>query len=87
MRRILNSLAKAVYQEKDIPLVISIDHSGIEEVAQVAREFQWNYGSKEVICHKERLGIRTSKDCGYWIKYQAGTFGESLSFFSTTYGV
>ena len=58
MRRILNSLAKAVYQEKDIPLVISIDHSGIEEVAQVAREFQWNYGSKEVICHKERLGLR-----------------------------
>ena len=58
MRRILGSLAKADYKEKDIPLVISIDHSGREEVEQVAREFQWNYGPKEVICHKERLGLR-----------------------------
>ncbi len=58
MRRILHSLANAVYEEKEIPLVISIDQSGTEEVARVAREFEWNYGSKEVICHPERLGLR-----------------------------
>ena len=58
MRRILHSLANAIYEEKEIPLVISIDHSGTEEVARVAREFEWNYGRKEVICHPERLGLR-----------------------------
>lgn len=58
MRRILHSLANAAYDDQDIPLVISIDYSGIEEVVHVAKEFVWNHGSKEVICHPKRLGLR-----------------------------
>ena len=58
LKRILQSLAKADYNYTDITLHISIDHSGNEEVAAIAKEFQWKYGEKRVICHPERLGLR-----------------------------
>ncbi len=58
MRRILDSLKMAEYNEKDIPLVISIDHSGNEEVLEAANQFSWSHGPKRVIAHPERLGLR-----------------------------
>ncbi len=58
MRRILDSLKMAEYDEKDIPLVISIDHSGNEEVLEEANQFSWSHGPKRVIAHPERLGLR-----------------------------
>lgn len=58
LRRILASLKMAEYEKKDIPLVISIDHSGNEEVIKIAQQFSWSYGPKRVIAHPERMGLR-----------------------------
>lgn len=58
IERILASLSKASYDYSDIRLIISIDHSGNEEVAQAAERFEWKHGEKKVITHTERLGLR-----------------------------
>ena len=44
IRRILKSLAEAQYDYENIQLVVSIDHSGNEEVVQAAEDFEWKYG-------------------------------------------
>ena len=48
LKRILKSLADAKYDYADIPLRISIDHSGNQEVINVAQTFEWKHGSKKV---------------------------------------
>lgn len=48
IRRILGSLERADYDYEDIRLVVSIDHSGMEEVVRTAEECVWSHGSKEV---------------------------------------
>ena len=58
LKRILKSLADAKYDYADIPLRISIDHSGNQEVINVAQTFEWKHGSKKVVYHPERLGLR-----------------------------
>ena len=58
LKRILQSLAKADYNYTDITLHISIDHSGNEEVVDIAKMFEWKYGEKKVMYHPERLGLR-----------------------------
>lgn len=58
IRRILKSLAEAQYDYENIQLVVSIDHSGNEEVVQVAEDFEWKYGPKRVWYRPERLGLR-----------------------------
>lgn len=40
-----------------IPLVISIDNNGTTEVNDIAKEFEWPFGPKEVIIHKEKKGL------------------------------
>ena len=59
LRRILQSLAKAQYDYTEIPLRISIDHSGMEEVVRAAEEFEWKHGEKKVVYHPRRLGLRS----------------------------
>lgn len=56
--RILDSLSRADYPYSDVRLVISLDHSGKEEVAQAAEKFEWKYGEKVILRHPERLGLR-----------------------------
>ncbi|MCD8241542.1 MAG: glycosyltransferase [Lachnospiraceae bacterium] len=58
MRRLLSSLAEAQYDYEEIPLVISIDQSGEDDVAEVADAFCWQHGTKKVLRHPERLGLR-----------------------------
>ncbi len=58
MERVLRSLSRAQYDYTDIRLVVSIDHSGNEEVVHTAEVFEWKYGEKEVIYRPERLGLR-----------------------------
>ena len=58
MKRILESLNRAQYDYEEIPLVISIDYSGNEEVINEAEKFQWEHGYKHLICHEERMGLR-----------------------------
>lgn len=56
--RLLNSLQAAKYEHEDIPLVISIDASGDEELYDYVRQFEWEHGTKYVNIQKERLGLR-----------------------------
>ena len=58
LKTLLTSLNKVVYDKTDIHLIISIDNFGTPEVVFVANDFKWKYGDKEVIVHKEKLGLR-----------------------------
>lgn len=58
LKRILKSLDRAFYMEQDIPLVISIDYGDNEDVLCVARDFEWKFGDKSIICQGENLGLR-----------------------------
>ena len=57
LERLLISL-NCAYIDDDIPLIISIDKSDNDEVARVADSCKWEHGKKEVILHKENLGLR-----------------------------
>lgn len=55
---LLNSLNNVHYNNNEqIPLVISIDNQGTEQVNKIANEFNWKYGSKEVVIHEKKLGL------------------------------
>ncbi len=58
VERLLHSLSKAQYDYTDIRLVISIDHSGNEEVVRAAENFKWDFGERVIIHHPQRLGLR-----------------------------
>lgn len=64
--RLLKSLESANYPNgKQIPLVISVDCSGNQEMYRVAREFEWTHGPKYPIIREERLGLkRHIYECG-----------------------
>lgn len=66
LNRLLGSLARAEYKGlNDIPLVISVDNSGSDDVAEAAEAFNWEHGTKKVIRHEERLGLkRHIIECG-----------------------
>ena len=57
LKRLLNSLTNAYYGEA-VPLVISIDCSGNEEVYSFAQNYEWKHGNKYVIIQEERLGLK-----------------------------
>lgn len=54
---LLNNLLSIKTDGDNIPLVISIDNNGTPEVNAVAEQFQWPFGKKEVIIHKEKKGL------------------------------
>lgn len=54
---LLDSLNKINSCGLEIPLIISIDNNGTPEVNKVAEQFNWKYGKKEIVIHKERLGL------------------------------
>ena len=58
IRRLLYSLSKAHYPSDDIPLVISIDCGGNEELNQYVQDYQWDHGEKYVLFKQTRLGLR-----------------------------
>lgn len=59
LKRLLNSLQKAYYDEDvNVPLIISIDKSDTEDVLRLANEFHWNHGDKRVLSHAENLGLK-----------------------------
>ncbi len=58
LTRLLASLRQAEYPaEVLVPLVISIDRGGSQEVRQIATDFAWSHGPKEVICQERHLGL------------------------------
>jgi hypothetical protein len=58
LKRILDSISKAYYQRNNINLIISIDNGDNQDVLQIANNFNWEYGKKEVIYQKRNLGLR-----------------------------
>ncbi|MGD9638893.1 MAG: glycosyltransferase [Alphaproteobacteria bacterium] len=57
--RLLTSLAKAKFgNHDDVKLIISIDSGKFSDVIDVANQFNWQYGEKEVIVHSEQKGLR-----------------------------
>ena len=60
IKRALKSLSQANYPDSPVNMVISIDNDNktSDLVAKYAEDFNWKYGNKEVILHKENLGIK-----------------------------
>ncbi|WP_052131409.1 glycosyltransferase family 2 protein [Planococcus sp. CAU13] len=58
LSRLLASLNKAWYPERNVKLIISIDHGGPSRVIDVAENFEWKFGTKQVIVHEQNLGLR-----------------------------
>lgn len=56
--RLLESLNDAVYEVKDVPLVISIDASGNQELYKYVEHFEWKHGEKFVNIQEKRLGLK-----------------------------
>ncbi len=57
--RLLDSLSNAYYPEGlDVPLIISIDKSDSNEVADIAGDFIWEHGDKSVRLQEKNLGLR-----------------------------
>ncbi|MBS1613909.1 MAG: hypothetical protein JST49_13890 [Bacteroidetes bacterium] len=56
--RLLGTLANAHYGHTDIPLVLSIDKSDNNQVADICSAFEWKHGSKHIIEHAENLGLK-----------------------------
>lgn len=58
LRRVLENLKTAIYDNDNVDLIISIDYSGINDVKRVAEECKWDYGRKRVIAYESNLGLR-----------------------------
>lgn len=58
IKRLLASLEKAIYPSNDIPLVISIDASGNQELYNYVESYHWSKGDKYTIIRKERMGLK-----------------------------
>lgn len=58
IKRLLQSLDKANYPSDDIPLVISIDASGDEDLYNYVRNYKWEHGDLFVFIREERLGLK-----------------------------
>ena len=59
LKRLLKSLALANYPSAEIKLIISIDKSEMTQVAEIAKDFLWKYGPKEIILHPKHLGLKS----------------------------
>lgn len=58
MKRLLASLAQAEYSSCDVPLIISVDCSGDDELYRYVKMFKWIHGPKYVNIQTERLGLK-----------------------------
>ncbi|WDL88470.1 glycosyltransferase [Priestia aryabhattai] len=63
LERLLSSLKKADYLEDHVNLIISIDKGENKGVIEVAENFKWEFGEKNVIIQAEKLGLRRHIIC------------------------
>jgi hypothetical protein len=60
LSRLLMSIQNASYQEKnDIDLIISLDFSGKDDCWKTATQFEWHHGTKKIIRHDTKLGLKS----------------------------
>lgn len=57
--RLLNSLNNAYYDIEDVPLILSVDASGDQELYDYVNQFEWKHGTKYVNIQEERLGLKS----------------------------
>lgn len=58
MKRLLESIGRAVIPYDNVTLIISIDQSDLsDDVEEVAKEFQWTHGRKIIKRYDKRLGV------------------------------
>jgi hypothetical protein len=61
LERLLSSIDKSTYPNGEVPLCICIDYQDSDAnraVVQIAEDFVWNFGPKEVIHQTENLGLK-----------------------------
>jgi len=58
LKRLLNSLSNADYNNLSIELIISIDKNENSKVYDAADNFNWKFGQKRIIKHAQKLGLR-----------------------------
>lgn len=88
LKRLLDSIGKAVYRSKDITLIISIDyHPENSEIIECARLFRWIYGEKIIKTHDENMGLkRHIIECGdYALSYGAAIILEDDEVVAPTF--
>lgn len=56
LRDLLSSL-EHIQTNREVPLIISIDNKGTDEVNLIAENFEWKFGPKEVIIHQQKKGL------------------------------
>lgn len=85
--RLLDSLNSADYENDKVPLIISIDHSGNDDVIDAARRFEWRHGKKEIRIFHKRQGLKQHiLSCGDFLEqYNALFVFEDDIFVSPQY--
>lgn len=69
LNRLLDSLTKVNYEGHNVPLIISIDYSGKDDVYLAAEAFEWKFGDKKIIRNQENLGLKKHVlSCGDLVK-------------------
>lgn len=61
LERLLSSIVKSHYTDGEVPLCICIDYQDSDDnraVVQMAEDFVWDFGPKEVIHQTENLGLK-----------------------------
>ncbi len=58
LKRLIGSLLAVDYLGDSVDLIISVDNSGSEEVANYAHTVEWPHGERVVILHPVRLGLK-----------------------------
>lgn len=56
--RLLEKLNESYYPKDNIDLIISIDNSNNTNIFDMAEEFVWKHGIKEIIRHNKHLGLK-----------------------------
>jgi len=56
--RLLNSLNSAKYDNDTVPLIISIDNSGKDDVVRASERYEWLHGEKKIRTFSKRQGLK-----------------------------
>lgn len=58
LKRLLNSIRDAYYNDSEVQLIISIDKSDNNEVIKIAEKFNWTHGKKLIRRFESKQGLR-----------------------------
>ena len=73
--RLLESLNRAEYEGDEVPLIISMDYSGSDDVKKAAEAFEWSHGTKIIRAFSERQGLKKHiLSCGDYLEEYDAVF-------------